>query len=237
MSDVLQTQVRSEALQCYVEPVEHTVGIGPPILRAHHWPTNGHMIADVHRLGYLEDNYVLDPTYGNGTWWTQWRPAALRPMTPNGDVRGVVCREWDFTRMWFPADTFDAVTFDPPYKLNGTPSDPDHRYGVGEPTRWQDRHALIKAGLSECARVVKPKGTVLLKCQDQVCSGKIRWQTLEFSNYAVGLGLELYDRFDFMAHRPQPEGRRQIHAQANYSTLLVFRKTGFGAATARLRSQ
>ena len=133
----------------------------------------------------------------------------------------------DFRKLPFGDGEFDAVVFDPPYRLNGTPDrgEFDERYGIGgKYTRWQDRHQLIQEGLSECARVAS--AFVLLKCQDQVCSGKKRWQTSDFSFWAMTeCGLSLEDRFDMLGHvRPQPAGRRQVHSQGNYSTLLVFRK-------------
>ena len=44
----------------------------------HDWPTNGHLIADVAHLGYISDkDSVLDPTYGLGVSWTQYRPTDL----------------------------------------------------------------------------------------------------------------------------------------------------------------
>ena len=57
-----------------------------------------------------------------------------------------------------------------------------------------------------------------------LCSGKIRWQTLEFIEHTLSLRLRLIDRFDFLSYRPQPLGRRQVHARRNSSTLLVFQR-------------
>ena len=63
---------------------------------------------------------------------------------------------------------------------------------------------------------------------DQVEAGQKRWQTFDFTTVAIGRGLRLVDRFDMLTTpRPQPPGRRQLHAQGNYSTLLVFEKERF----------
>lgn len=51
-----------------------------------------------------------------------------------------------------------------------------------------------------------------------------RWQTIEFTNHAVGLGSRLVDQLHLPSYRPQPAGRRQVHARRNYSTLLVLQK-------------
>lgn len=185
------------------------------------WATNAELIRDVATLGYLREGWwTLDPTYGEGTFWKLWRPKVLTAtdLDPLRAPDGVV----DFTAMPWDRGAFDAVVFDPPYKLNGTP-DPilDQRYGVHRYTRWQDRMDLIRAGLDECARVLG-EGYLLVKCQDQVCSGKVRWQTDEVTNHLARLGLGKVDRFDFPSYRPQPNGRRQVHARRNTSSLLVF---------------
>lgn len=184
------------------------------------WRTNGELIADVARLGYIsEDSYTLDPTYGLGNWWTHFRPHQL--VTHDLKLDGV-----DFRRLPHQDETFDVVAYDPPYKLNGTPTpEVDDRYGVGEPTHWQDRLILMQVGLKECLRVVRRRGYVLAKCQDQVCSGRVVWQTAMMADAAFDYGAAAWvDHLLMPGGRPQPAGRRQVHAHRNYSSLLVFRK-------------
>lgn len=188
---------------------------------AHRWQSNAHLIVDVARLGYLDGEVVLDVTYGRGDFWSLWRPTCL--VTHDlYTLDGV-----DFRHLPEADASVDVVVLDPPYRLNGTPDrgDFDNRFGINEPTRWQDRHALIRAGIDEAHRVLTFGGRLLLKCQDQVCSGELRWQTIEFASHAATVGLELVDRFDMIgAARPQPPGRIQRHAYGRPSTLLVFRK-------------
>jgi hypothetical protein len=183
------------------------------------------MIADVAELGYLDRSWLtLDPTYGRGRFWSKWRPDTL--ITSDLLVPGAM-HAWDFTALPSPDRLYQAVVFDPPYKLNGTPAagDSDAAYGVDRVASWQERHALIRAGIDECCRVLKPGGVLLVKCQDQVCGGRMRWQTREFADHAETHGVRLIDRFDLLGKsRPQPmEGRRQQHAHGRPSTLLVFR--------------
>ena len=188
------------------------------------WRSNADLIADCFRLGYLQNEWLtLDCTYGKGNFWKKHRPAFLI----GSDLFASKSKSLvtDFTALPFPDRSFDAVVFDPPYKLNGRPTvELDERYGVEEYTNWRSRMDLIYRGLDECSRVLG-KGTLLLKCQDQVHAGKIRWQTVEFTKYAEHLGLGLVDRLDLLRPiRPQPEGRQQKHARRNTSTLLVFRR-------------
>ena len=182
------------------------------------WRTNADLIVSCRTLGYLRDDWVtLDPTYGRGTFWNLWRPKNLRWHDLKLD--GV-----DFRQLPYPDHLFEAITFDPPYKLNGTPTAAvDERYGVDAYASREDRHDLIRAGMKECHRVLHPGGSLLVKCQDQVNGGRVRWQTIEFANYGVELGLELVDMLHMLGGRPQPAGRRQEHARRNYSTMLVFR--------------
>ncbi len=185
---------------------------------------NAELIVACRDLGYIGGR-VLDPTWGLGRFWTRWQPDGLvaTDLDPARGRDGVA----DFTALPHPDRSFDTVVFDPPYKLNGTPSSggpasSDSDYGVATVASWRDRMALCMAGIDECGRVAA--GHLLVKCQDQVCSGKVRWQTHEFAAHAVRGGvLQLVDRLELVSYRPQPAGRRQVHARRNHSTMLVFR--------------
>lgn len=188
------------------------------ILAVKNWKDNGAMIADVAQLGYISGT-VLDVTYGQGTFWKYWTPPVL--ITHDLAIDGV-----DFRRLPEGDGSVDTVVLDPPYKLSGTPAlgEFDERYGIDVPMAIDQKHMMIKRGIKEAERVLRVKGHLLLKCQDQVSSGQVRWQTFEFTHSAMMLGFRLVDRFDMLGKgRPQPKGRRQVHAQGRPSTLLVFK--------------
>lgn len=178
---------------------------------------NAELIADVAKLGYL-DGHVLDMTYGYGTFWKEWQPEEFT--YHDAKLDGV-----DFRDLPYEDGTFDAVVFDGPYKLNGTP-DPtvDERYGVDKKGSIESRHQLLMDGVEEGARVCKTKGYLLVKCQDQVASGRVWWQTDMLTTQARMVGCVKVDSILFPSYRKQPAGTRQVHFRRNYSTLLVFRK-------------
>lgn len=195
------------------------------ILAAAKRSTNAELIAECRQLGYLRDDArVLDPTFGLGTFWRDWRPADLVAcdLNPAKSPLGVSV---DFTALPWEDEAFDAVVFDPPYKLSGTATaSVDDRYGVDGYMPIADRHQLILVGLAECIRVLRVGGRLLVKVQDQVASGRVWWQTDMVTRAAEEQGCRKVDALLFLGGRSQPKGRRQVHARRNYSTLLVFVK-------------
>jgi hypothetical protein len=214
------------------------------IYSATEWPTNAALIGDVHKLGWLrDDDLILDPTYGKGSWWRVWHPTTGQvighqwkqevPRTLSvvwGDwLRHT--QPWDFKDMWYRDELFDAVAFDPPYvSVGGRDTTTIHKmhdaYGMdGTPLSPAGVQADINQGLMECARVVKKGGIVLVKCQSYVTSGKLfpglflTWLNAELE------GLKLVDHLNYVGgSRPQPDGRQQKHSRRNQSDLLIFRR-------------
>lgn len=186
--------------------------------------TNGVLIAEAARLGYLGDeaSTVLDTTYGRGLFWTRYRPP------------GLIVSADDFRNLSRPDRSIDVVVFDPPYISTGnrdTSSVPDlyDRFGLGELTGWHAIRRLIDDGLAECARVVARRGFVLVKCMDYVESGRKVWNTFHVHAEAERLGLRMVDRFHHLTGGgPQPttnlDGtpRRQRTAREVSSMLMIF---------------
>lgn len=192
------------------------------------YATNAGLVEAAARLGYLHTHRpTLDATWGQGTFWDEFRPERLVALDHvlwkvRGTKRGVA---GDFTALPFPDRAFWATVFDGPYKLNGTPDEAvDARYGVHVPRTWQERIELLEAGVRECGRVTSH--VLLVKCMDQVSSGRVRWQTRLLEAKAVDVGFRLEDELYIEGGRPQPGGRRQVHARRNYSTLQVYVRAG-----------
>lgn len=188
-------------------------------------PNNAQLIKDAFSLGYIStEGEVLDATYGYGTFWKECDAPTLVTNDIN-PLKGTHHYDFrDFPDEW--GGRFDTVVFDPPYKLNGTPvaDNMDERYGVDIPQNWRDKMRMCEEGIKECIRVLSPNGYLLVKCAAQVCSGKVVWQDQIFTSVATGNGCRLKDRMELLSYRPQPSGRRQLHARRNHSSLLIFVK-------------
>ena len=188
--------------------------------------TNGVLLAAVAQLGYLgkPDDTVLDLTYGNGFWWTRYRPEFL--------IIGV----GDFRDRPEVDGSVPVVCFDPPYISTGSRDKSTvesfyKRYGLGEVQGWRAVRAVIDDGLAECARVLAPGGHLLVKCMDYVEGGHKVWNTFHVVDQAKELGLRLVDRFIHLnGGGPQPltnldgSPREWQHAKEVSSMLLIFTK-------------
>jgi len=176
------------------------------ILRADRWGTNARMIAEaVMPLGYIEDD-VFDATYGrHGGFWTDWRPDDLTTNDLNAEY---VDHHYDFRALPFGERSFTTVVFDPPYKLNGTPTmgDMDSRFGVGQRMTRDEKLAMIRDGAIECWRITDER--LLVKVMDQVVGGRVRWMARMVTDALEPLGASLADQFQFLiTPRPQPPRR------------------------------
>lgn len=209
-----------------------------PVLAATAWRTNGDMIADCARLGYLKKDWrIFDATYGaKGVFWKRWRPNEL--VTNDSDPDTPTDHHFDFRDTPFPDGHFDAVIFDPPYvcvggrTTSGIPEMHD-RYGLVDAPKSPE--ALLEmnlAGLTEMVRITRPGrtltdgGYLAIKYQDQISSGKYFAGTHYMAQHALDLGCTWIDRLERTQpnSRPQPKHVRQIHARRNLSTLLIFRR-------------
>ncbi len=186
------------------------------VMAIRHTGNNSDLIADAFRLGYLNDDMaILDPTYGMGVFWKRHRPPKLigtdldPAKSPGGDVYVAGC-SFDFTKMPWDDWQFDAVVFDPDYKMQGTdsgagPASSNHRYGMSREYRpVEEQLGIIGKGLRECVRVTKPRGMVLVKYMSQVVSGSIVWQEFDIPFAMQEFGCELIDSFHLEGYRKQP---------------------------------
>lgn len=201
-----------------VEGMERPVGgILPSVITGN----NDDLIRRVAPL-YL-NGLVLDTTYGEGAWWKKFKPEQFVAHDLH-KLDGV-----DFTALPETDATYDAVCFDPPYIPQGgvtTSTAPQFTDGYGLESRSRDQlDALISAGLSECARVLKPEGYLLVKCCDYVNGGAFHLGHVNVIRAAEVIGLYVHDLI--VHHTGSGPGGHNIfkvlRARRHHSYLLVLR--------------
>lgn len=134
-------------------------------------------MADFVDNSVVEGKHILDVTCSNRSmWFDKECPIALycdkrkcveTVVFANGSKHqdcvvnpDVVC---DFTDLPFKDNTFELVAFDPPHALNISENSwTCKRYGTLN-NDWKD---VLRVGISECLRVLKPYGTLIFKWSD-----------------------------------------------------------------------
>ncbi|HID54776.1 MAG TPA: site-specific DNA-methyltransferase [Anaerolineae bacterium] len=186
---------------------------------------------------------VADVTYGKGVFWQNVPPGQyIVKATDIAD--GTDCR-----RLPYADESIDCVVLDPPYmegfyrkkssQKAGSGSHTSFRsaYANGDEVNGQTRktgtakwHAAVtdmyfRAG-REAQRVLKKKGVLIVKCQDEVSGGK-QWLThVEIINAYEKYGFYTKDLFVVVRkNRPGVSRlKKQVHARKNHSYFLVFVK-------------
>lgn len=199
--------------------------------------TNGPLIAAAAQLWIKDTDFVVDMTYGRGKFWTCYRPANLVG-------HDLITDGVDFRQLPEGGGTVDVAVFDPPYismggretstldveGRNGASGEFNSRYGLlTAPSSPADLAELIAQGIKEAARVLAPKGRLMVKCMDYVSSGGLFLGRHHVVTTALGLGLRQVD--EFVHHSgtgPQPtenpdgSPRKQYHSRRAHSFLCVF---------------
>lgn len=202
-----------------------------PVLAAHNWKSNAELIIDLRKLGYIGfRDEVLDPTYGKGNWWKKWKPPHFTGSDINPD-KSPVGYSVDFTNMPWEDESFDVVTFDPPYIAQGgrTTSGIQHfldSFGLHDvPRTPEECQQLINDGITEAWRVLRSEGRLMVKCKDYVNGGRLWHGTHYTLTHLMDTGFIVEDRLEHISGLgPQPKRSRQLHARRNFSTMFVATK-------------
>lgn len=182
---------------------------------------------------------VADVTHGKGIFWKNV-PAGKYQLRATDIATGVDCRVLPYAD-----DSIDCVVLDPPYMEGLFRHTADHlagrgtyrtfrdTYSNGEATadgpKWHDAvlDLYFKAG-REAYRVLRKKGILIVKCQDEVSAGKQHLTHIEIVNEYGALGFQAKDLFVLVRKNNASVSRliKQLHARKNHSYFLVFIKTG-----------
>jgi hypothetical protein len=185
---------------------------------------NEDLLPHVMNIYAQEGDLIADVTYGNGNFWNKVDLGKYR-FHPADIKTGI-----DFRKLPYTNECFDMIVFDPPY-MHGSPApirkDLDKTYANNDKGGWGKDYIykLYKDGMKEAWRVLKFNGILLVKCQDQVESGKNLFDHIVIYNMAMELAYTAEDLFILTRNgNPMMRHNYQIHARKNHSYLWVFRK-------------
>ncbi len=177
---------------------------------------------------------VADVTYGKGVFWRHI-PAGTYDLRATDIQTGTDCR-----KLPYKDGEIDCVVLDPPYMHSpgGTaheghaPFEAHYRNnGTGNRTASKYHEAVLDlycdAG-REAYRVLRDRGVLIVKCQDEVCSNRQRFTHVEIMQAYGEMGFVAEDLFVVVRNNRPGVSRavRQVHARKNHSYFLVFWKRG-----------
>jgi tRNA G10 N-methylase Trm11 len=190
---------------------------------------------------YINDGAsIADVTYGKGVFWKKVDQTKYHLYF--SDIKtGTDCRDLPYDDL-----SMDCVVIDPPYMegfyrrnrshLAGASSHSSFREAYSDGSEYnQDENApkyhdavlamYYSAGI-EALRVLKEKGILIVKCQDEVSANKQHLTHVEIINEYAKYNLIPEDIF-VMVRNNKPcvsKIKKQLHARKNHSYFLVFRK-------------
>lgn len=194
---------------------------------------NTEVFADILKLYAPQGSIVLDMTFGRGMFWKR---------VDRSDIKRLTCDlafgepdfKCDFRSIPLPDASVDIAVLDPPYATTKSPTHSrgkcaeDFAYGLAGGTESQTRTSnednvtLYLEGAKEAHRLLRPKGFLVLKTQDDATFWKhVRLMDID--------GFVCEDLFIVVNPRPpvwDPRWKVQHHARKNHSYFIVLKKNG-----------
>lgn len=189
-----------------------------PILTAH-VGTNADLLPHILGLHVPEGSTVADVTFGKGVFWRQVDTSKFKLL--KSDLQdGIDCRSLPYGEA-----SIDALVLDLPYMHGGsTIKDSINCCYHNNNTSHESVIRLYAGGLLEAARVLKKKGIIIVKCQDEIESGKQRLSHVELLQLLELVGFEVIDLFVLVQSTiPAMREKYQKTARKNHSYAIVGR--------------
>lgn len=183
-------------------------------------------------LYVAQGSTIADVTYGKGVFWRRVPPERYE-LRATDILTGTDCRELPYSN-----GEIDCVVLDPPYMHSpgGTAHSAhtafeDHYRNNGTKNltgkKYHDAvlELYIQAGV-EAFRVLRDRGVLIVKCQDEVCSNRQRFTHIEIIQGYEQIGFVAEDLFVAVRNNRPGVSRKvqQVHARKNHSYFLVFWK-------------
>ena len=196
-----------------------------------HTSNNSEVFTQILNLYISPGAKIADVTYGQGAFWKNVDKNKYS-LYPSDIKTGIDCRNLPYEN-----DSYDCIVLDPPYMH--TPGGTAHVNHQNFENYYQNNSInnnekkyheavldLYFKAAKEANRVLKKKGILILKCQDEVCANKQRLTHVEIINELSNYGFICEDLF-VVVRKSKPGVSRilkQRHARKNHSYFLVFKK-------------
>ena len=182
---------------------------------------------------------IADVTYGKGVFWRNVNVADYE-FFPSDLKTGTDARNLPYKDL-----SFDSIVFAPPYMEGLYRREEGHLAGGGTHASFRDYYSngqatprgelkyhdvvldMYMTVACEADRVLKPGGTFIVKCQDEVSANRQKLTHVELIYGYEQLGFYCKDLFVVTRHNKPVVSRlvRQEHARKNHSYFLVFIKS------------
>ncbi|MHC5053238.1 MAG: DNA methyltransferase [Planctomycetota bacterium] len=202
-----------------------------------HVADNAEVFEKIMALHVPTGSVVADVTYGKGAFWKKMPPGRYE-LIPTDIQTGVDCRN-----LPYPNGMLDCVVLDPPYMEGLFRRSKNHLAGNGSHRAFREHysnsaatedgprwHAAVldlyfKAG-REASRVLRSKGILIVKCQDEVSANKQNLTHVEIIEKYREFGFQAKDLFVVVRRNAPGVSRilKQVHARKNHSYFLIFVK-------------
>lgn len=185
-------------------------------------------------------SHIADVTYGKGVFWKKVDLEKYN-LHPSDIQTGIDCRQ-----LPYEDGSMDCVVLDPPYMEGFYRRHQDHLAGSGVFSSFREHYSdgsvykqedgvpkyhdavldIYYAAGFEALRVLKKKGILIVKCQDEVSANKQHLTHVEIINEYCKHGVYVEDLFVMIRNNKPSVSRllNQKHARKNHSYFLVFRK-------------
>ncbi len=199
-----------------------------------HVDGNGGVFPKILDLYVPAGSRVADVTYGRGAFWREIPTDRYDLLATDLAADGVDSRDLPYDDA-----SVDCVVLDPPYMHS--PGGTAHSGHTAMETHYRNNRPnttgrkyhdavidlYVEAG-DEAYRVLRPRGVLIVKCQDEVCSNRQRLSHMEIAQRYGDQGFVIEDLFVVVRTNSPGVSRvvRQVHARKNHSYFLVFWKRG-----------
>ncbi len=204
-----------------------------------HTGSNADVFPQILQLHVPKGSSIADVTYGKGTFWRQVNTADY-DLHRSDIADGTDCRDLPYKGM-----SMDCVVLDPPYMEGLYRDGATEKAGSGSHRAFREHYSngteepsaggakwhgavleMYKQAGMEAKRVLRNRGILVVKCQDEVSANRQHLTHVEIINDYAQMGFYCKDLF--VVVRPNKPGvsrmKKQNHARKNHSYFLVFEK-------------